>query len=70
MELEDLNAGIPKGNWSSTWFSIVGEFSKLFLMKLEDRIAAMSAIAQRSAQLTGYRYAAGLWRECFLQNMM
>jgi hypothetical protein len=70
MELEDLNAGIPKGNWSSTWFSIVEEFSKQFLMKLEDRIAAMSAIAQRSAQLTGYRYAAGLWRECLLQNMM
>jgi hypothetical protein len=23
MELEDLNEGIPKGNWSSTWFSIV-----------------------------------------------
>jgi hypothetical protein len=70
MELRGLNEGTPKGSWSSTWFSIVGEYSERSLTKPGDKIAAISAIAQRSAQLIGYSYAAGLWRECFLQNMM
>lgn len=43
------------------WASLVAQYSKLQLSKQEDRLAAISGIAQELQRITGITYIAGLW---------
>lgn len=67
---EDIFNGKSWDDWANAWYVVVKQYSKRSLTKPEDRIVALSAVAQRIARLSGNRYAAGLWKEHFVHNLL
>ena len=66
----DLFNGKSWDDWADAWYAVVKQYSKRSLTKPGDKIVALSAVAQRIARLSGKRYAAGLWKEHFLHNLL
>jgi hypothetical protein len=49
------------------WYRLIEGYSKCNLSKEDDKLIALSGLAQRVQRQTGWKYLAGLWREslCF-----
>jgi hypothetical protein len=56
----DVNSPV---RFSDFWFGIVGEYTECGLSKGEDKLIAISAIAQKIGIVSGFRYLAGLWEQ-------
>ncbi len=52
------------------WFQIVEEYSGRQLTRQNDKLVALSGIATRIQQDSGYHYLAGLWRESLLLDLL
>ncbi|KAG7294049.1 hypothetical protein NEMBOFW57_004111 [Staphylotrichum longicolle] len=57
-------------DFHATWMSIVRSYSARSLTKPSDRLVAVAGIASRLRRATGFAYAAGLWRETLLLDLM
>jgi hypothetical protein len=55
---------------SIAWYKIISEYSGCKLSREEDRLIAMSGLAQRIQAKTGWQYLAGLWRQSLLYDML
>jgi hypothetical protein len=51
---------VPKDEWD--WTDVVNAYSRRALSKSEDKLLAISGIAEKWAEATGDEYLAGLWR--------
>jgi hypothetical protein len=54
----------------SEWFDIVGDYSGRALTRPEDKLVALSGIATRISNDTGYHYLSGLWKETLLLDLL
>ena len=54
----------------SLWYNVVEEYSKCDLTNEEDKLIALSGVAQRVQKLTGWRYLAGLWDETLFSDLL
>lgn len=52
-----------------SWYSIVKNYNTLALTKAEDRLAALSGIAQRMRDFLGSEYVAGLWKTSMVRDL-
>lgn len=52
-----------------SWAEFVEEFSSRCLTNSEDKLSAMSAIAAEYHRISGWTYAAGLWRETIIIDL-
>jgi Heterokaryon incompatibility protein (HET) len=52
------------------WYGIVQRYSQCSLTKSEDKMLAISGIAQKLQQLTGDQYYCGMWRQRFHQCLL
>lgn len=66
----DLFNGKSSDEWADAWYVVVWQYSQRSLTKPEDKIVALSAVAQRIARLSGKRYTAGLWKKHFIHNLL
>jgi hypothetical protein len=58
-------------NSSSIWYEeIVPRYTKGMLTKPEDKLPALSGVANRFARLTGDQYVAGLWKKDLLFGLL
>jgi hypothetical protein len=54
----------------SEWFDIVGDYSGRALTRVEDKLIALSGIANRISNDNGYHYLSGLWEETLLLDLL
>ena len=54
----------------NSWWSIVAEYSSRFLTDPEDKLLAISAVAQAIRTKTEWTYLAGLWAETFSFDLL
>lgn len=66
----DMFSGKSGDEWANVWFKAVEQYTKRSLTQRDDRVVAISAVAQRTEMLSRHRYAAGLWEEHFLHNLL
>lgn len=52
------------------WYAILEQYSDRSLTFVDDRLPAISAVAQQFHDVTGYRYLAGLWHEHILTGLL
>ncbi|KAF2028574.1 HET-domain-containing protein [Setomelanomma holmii] len=52
------------------WHAVVSDYSRMALTKPEDIFPAISGLAKSIASATGWEYAAGLWKENLLVDLM
>jgi hypothetical protein len=67
---ETSGSDLSHDDFHSEWFQVVGEYSGRALTKLEDKLIALSGIATRISDDTGYHYMAGLWEETLLLDLL
>jgi hypothetical protein len=63
--LKDVTDGV-----SETWRAAVAEYSSMKLSRPSDIFPAISGIAHRIREATGWEYVAGMWRETFITDLM
>jgi hypothetical protein len=61
--------GHPIGRWEGGWLGVVEDFTKRHLTKSEDKLPALSGLANHLATITGDVYYAGLWRAHILEDL-
>lgn len=57
-------------NFHTTWFTLVGAYSRCNLTFQNDRLPAMAGLAQRVQEETGFLYYAGLWQHTVLMDLL
>ncbi|KAH8649417.1 heterokaryon incompatibility protein-domain-containing protein [Tricladium varicosporioides] len=58
------NANIEVSNGILTaWYNTISHYTKCKLTREEDKLVAISGLAREVQRLTGWEYAAGLWKE-------
>jgi hypothetical protein len=60
----------PKDNNLSLWRGAVADFSRRDIGRREDRLVAISGVAERLSRAMGGRYVAGLWEEDFVRGLV
>jgi hypothetical protein len=60
LESSDLQSSFT---FNRLWFSVVQAYSKGKLTRSEDKLIALSGVAERIRQSSGLTYVAGLWRQ-------
>jgi hypothetical protein len=64
--LQELNAHALMG----MWYRIVADYSRRYLTKGQDRLAAISGVARIIAEKLGSEYRAGLWASEFFYGLL
>jgi len=65
---QDLYDG-PRDH-ANKWYSLVCEYSSRKLSQEEDRLIALSGLAQRVQERSGWKYLAGLWQPSLLFDLL
>jgi len=52
------------------WYKVVAQYSRLTMSHESDMLPAVSAIAERIRQVTGFVYHAGLWEQDIVQGLL
>jgi hypothetical protein len=65
VDVDELPAGlqIDLAQYMGQWHLLVEEYTRRQLTFVSDKLPAIAGIAKKYQQLTGYTYAAGLWKE-------
>ncbi|KAH6677337.1 heterokaryon incompatibility protein-domain-containing protein [Halenospora varia] len=59
----DIEGDQPNSWPMEWWYKVLGEYTRRDITKAEDRLPAISGLAKKIAERTGYTYIAGLWLE-------
>jgi hypothetical protein len=62
-------SGNSIGRWAGGWLGVIEDYTTRQLTKGEDKLPALSGLAIRLANITGYTYYAGLWRAHILEGL-
>jgi hypothetical protein len=57
------------GRWAGGWLGVNEDYTSRQLTKGEDKLPALSGLANRLAKITGDTYFAGLWRAHILEDL-
>ena len=70
IRFEEPDVYRSKVQFGKSWYDIIAKYSECLLTKPSDKLIALSAIADRVRQNSGFMYLAGLWRETFIFDLM
>ncbi|KAJ1563135.1 hypothetical protein HK405_013961, partial [Cladochytrium tenue] len=61
--------GDPIGLWNDGWLAVVQDYSQRDLTVNDDKLNALSGLANRLANLTGDEYLAGIWKSHIFEDL-